>query len=84
MLLQHPDVAHHHAAVDRFDHVVDGQQAHLDGRKGLHLDAGAAQGLGLVFVCVLGRLFEGSWPSGLDKIWTEKLTFSSLILAGAM
>ena len=42
-----PHVLDHHAAVDRLDHVVDGQQAHLDGRQGLHLDAGAAQRLGL-------------------------------------
>jgi hypothetical protein len=28
MLFQHPHVGHHHAAVDRLAHVVNGQQAH--------------------------------------------------------
>src|SRR5882672_4791797 len=34
------DLADHHAAVDRFQHVVDGEGGHGDGGQRLHLDAG--------------------------------------------
>ena len=40
-------LAHHHAAVGRLAHVVDGEQADLHGGQRLHLDAGAAERLDL-------------------------------------
>lgn len=47
VLLQHPDLLHHHAAVGRLAHVVDGEQTHLNGRQRLHLDPRAPQCLHL-------------------------------------
>ena len=66
VLLQHPHVRDHHAAVDGLDHVVDGQQPHLDGREGLHLDAGVP-GKVLRFVCILLRLPRASGHLGWTK-----------------
>jgi len=42
MLFQHPHIGHHHAAIGRLAHVVDGQQPDLHGRQRLHLDPGLA------------------------------------------
>ena len=46
-LLEQADVGHHHASVGGLAHVVDRKQAHLHGGQRFHLDAGAADGLGL-------------------------------------
>ena len=47
MLLQHPHIRHHHAAIDRLAHVVHGQKAHLHRSERFHLDAGFANGFHL-------------------------------------
>ncbi len=44
MLLQHPHLADHHAAVSGLAHVVDGEQGDLHGAQGFHFDAGGAHG----------------------------------------
>ncbi len=41
--LEQPHLTNHHASVDGLDHVVDGEQAHLNGRQGLHLHTGLAR-----------------------------------------
>src|SRR5438105_8750285 len=41
VLLEHADLAHHHAAVRGLAHVVDGEQADLHRGQRFHLDAGA-------------------------------------------
>src|SRR5512133_1457679 len=43
-LFQQPYVRYAHAAVDRFAHVVNREQAHADRGQGFHFYAGAAQG----------------------------------------
>src|SRR5690606_29858714 len=44
-LLPQGDLADRHAPVDRLAHVVDGQAGDRAGRHGLHLDAGAVDGV---------------------------------------
>ena len=44
MLLHHAHVVDGHAAVHGLAHVVDGEQGHLHGGEGFHLDAGGADG----------------------------------------
>ena len=39
MLFQQFDAINHHAAVNRLEHVVDGQQGHLHGGEGFHFNA---------------------------------------------
>jgi hypothetical protein len=46
VFFQQLDVADDHAAVGGFAHVVNGQQGHLHGREGFHLDTGLAHGFG--------------------------------------
>ena len=41
VLLEHPDLADHHSAIDRLAHVVDGQQPDLHRGQRFHLDPGA-------------------------------------------
>ena len=47
MLFQYADVGHHHAAIDRLAHVIDGEQPDLHGGERLHLDPGLADGFDL-------------------------------------
>ena len=41
MLFQQAHAVDHHAAIDRFEHVVNGQQGHAGSGQGFHLDARA-------------------------------------------
>jgi hypothetical protein len=73
MLFHDPDIGHHHAAVDRLAHVVDGQQADLHTRQRFHLDAGLADGFHLrPAMDAVGRfsLENPSCPTGWDRIGT--------------
>jgi hypothetical protein len=57
VLFQHAHIGHHHAAVDRLAHVVNGQQAHLHARERFHLDARLAHRLDLHAAMHAGRRF---------------------------
>ena len=45
MLLEQAHAIDDHAAINRLQHVVNGEQRHAGGGQGFHLDAGAAHGL---------------------------------------
>ena len=58
VLFHHPHIGHHHPAVGRLAHVVDGQQPHLHGGQRLHFHPGLAHGfyLGPAMHAVIGGI----------------------------
>jgi hypothetical protein len=46
MLFKQLNRINYHAAINRLQHVIDGEQADGSGREGFHFDAGAANGFG--------------------------------------
>ena len=46
MLLKQLHRINHHATINRFEHVIDGEQADGGSSEGFHFDAGATYGFG--------------------------------------
>ena len=44
MFFEQLDIGDGHAAIDRLEHVVDGEEGDLDGGKGFHFDASGPDG----------------------------------------
>ena len=64
MLFHHAHVVDGHAAVHGLAHVVDGEQGHLHGGEGFHLDAGGANGFhrcGTKYACSARLSCAGSF-----------------------
>jgi len=47
MLFKQFNGINHHATIDGFQHIVDGEQANGGGGEGFHFDAGASDGFGI-------------------------------------